>query len=48
MTYPHIRPDIKARIKSIVIPEARGIDHLPDDIAALGTTRIDSNLHHRR
>jgi len=35
MTYPHIRPELKARIKSIVIPEAGGIDHLPDDIAAL-------------
>ncbi len=35
MTYPHIRREIKARIKSIVIPEAGGIDHLPDDIHAL-------------
>jgi hypothetical protein len=35
MTYPHIQPDIKARIKSIVIPEAGGIDHLPDDVANL-------------
>ncbi len=35
MTYPHIQPDIKARIKSIVIPEAGGIDHLPDNLAAL-------------
>ena len=35
MTYPHIRPELKARIKSIVIPEAGGIDHLPDDIADL-------------
>ncbi len=35
MTYPHIRPDIKARIKSVVIPEAGGIDHLPDDITLL-------------
>jgi hypothetical protein len=35
MTYPHIHPDIKARIKSIVIPEAGGIDHLPDDLPAL-------------
>jgi hypothetical protein len=35
MTYPHIHPVIKARIKSIVIPEAGGIYHLPDDITAL-------------
>lgn len=33
MTYPHMRPEIKARIKSIVVPEAGGIDHLSDDIA---------------
>ena len=35
MTYPHIRPELKARIKSIVVPEAGGIDHLPDDVASL-------------
>jgi hypothetical protein len=35
MTYPHIRPELKAKIKSIVIPEAGGIDHLPDDVASL-------------
>lgn len=35
MTYPYIQPKIKARIKSIVVPEAGGIDHLPDDVAAL-------------
>ncbi len=35
MTYPHIRPEFKASIKSVVIPEAGGIDHLPDDLVAL-------------
>ncbi|MEW5719132.1 MAG: hypothetical protein AB1817_10925 [Chloroflexota bacterium] len=35
MTYPHIQPKIQARIKSIVVPEAGGVDHLPDDVAAL-------------
>jgi hypothetical protein len=35
MTYPHIRQDFKARIKSIVIREFSGIDHLPDDVRAL-------------
>jgi hypothetical protein len=35
MTYPHIQPNIKARIKSIVVPEAGGIDHLPDSVVAL-------------
>ena len=35
MTYLHIRPELKARIKSIVVKEFGGIDHLPDDITAL-------------
>lgn len=35
MTYPHIQPNIKARIRSIVVPEAGGIDHLPDHLADL-------------
>jgi hypothetical protein len=35
MTYPHIRPELKVTIRSIVVPEAGGIDHLPDDLAAL-------------
>ncbi len=35
MTYPHIKPEIKARIKSIVVPEFGGIDHLPDDLSRL-------------
>jgi len=35
MTYPHIKPELKARIKPIVVKEFGGIDHLPDDISAL-------------
>jgi hypothetical protein len=35
MTYPHIQEDMKVRIKSIVVPEAGGIDHLPDDLSEL-------------
>jgi hypothetical protein len=35
MTYPHIRPELKARIKSVIVKEFGGIDHLPDDIVAL-------------
>lgn len=35
MTYPHIRPEIKAKIKSIVVKEFGGIDHLPDDVSVL-------------
>lgn len=31
MTYPKLRPDVKARTKSVVIPEWGGIDELPDD-----------------
>lgn len=35
MTYPHIRPEIKQRIRSIVVKEGFGIDHLPDDLQLL-------------
>jgi len=35
MTYPHIKPELKAKIKSITVKEFRGIDHLPDDINEL-------------
>ncbi|MCZ2095925.1 MAG: hypothetical protein LC121_06560 [Anaerolineae bacterium] len=35
MTHPHIHPDLRARIASIVVSEFGGIDHLPDDIARL-------------
>lgn len=35
MTYPQIEPDIRAKIKSIVVKEFGGIDHLPDDILEL-------------
>lgn len=35
MTYPHIRSDLRTRIKSIVVKEFSGIDHLPDNLSAL-------------
>jgi hypothetical protein len=35
MTYPRIKPEMKAKIKSIVVKEFGGIDHLPDDITEL-------------
>jgi hypothetical protein len=35
MTYPHIRPELRIKIKSIVVKEFGGIDHLPDDLMAL-------------
>jgi len=30
MTYPHIREDLKKKIKSVVVKEFEGIDHLSD------------------
>lgn len=35
MTYPGIRPELKSRMKSIVVKEFSGIDHLPDNAAEL-------------
>jgi hypothetical protein len=35
MTYPGIRPELKLRIKSVVVKESGGIDHLPDNVAEL-------------
>jgi hypothetical protein len=35
MTYPHIKTELKARIKSIVVKEFGGIDHLPEDLTEL-------------
>ena len=40
MTYPHIRPELKKRIKSIVIKEFTGIDNLPDDLSQLRENRF--------
>ena len=37
MTYTHIDPELKKRIKSIVVREFGGIDHLPDNISSLNT-----------
>jgi hypothetical protein len=35
MTYPHISAEKQALIKSIIVREFEGIDHLPDDLTAL-------------
>lgn len=35
MTYPHIKPKLKAKIKSIIVKEFGGIDNLPDKISDL-------------
>jgi hypothetical protein len=40
MTYSYIRPEIKKKIKSVVVKEFAGIDHLPDTIAEL---KVPSN-----
>jgi hypothetical protein len=32
MTYPHIKPELKEKIKSVVIKEFSGIDSLPDNV----------------
>lgn len=37
ITYPQIPPGVRVRIKSIVIPEFGGLDHLPDNPQALLT-----------
>jgi len=33
MTYPHIKPELQEKIKSIVVKEFGGIDHLPNKIS---------------
>jgi len=35
MTITHVKPEIKKKIKSIVVKEFSGLDHLPDKISAL-------------
>ena len=35
MTYPHLCPELKANVKSIVVKEFGGLDHLPDDVSLL-------------
>ena len=35
MTYPQIEPDVRVGIKSFVVKEFGGIDHLPDDVSEL-------------
>jgi hypothetical protein len=42
LAYPQIRPELRGRITSIVVPEFGGIDHLPeslDDLAAFSSSR---------
>lgn len=35
MISPRLRPGLQARMRSIVVKEFEGIDHLPDDLATL-------------
>jgi hypothetical protein len=35
MTITRIRPEIRSKIKPIIVEEFRGIDHLPDDVSRL-------------
>jgi len=37
MTITYVEPEVKQKIKSIVVKEFQGIDHLPDDIDSLRT-----------
>lgn len=39
MIFPHLRPDIQGGIKSLLVKEFEGIDHLPDDLIALKSLR---------
>ena len=35
MTITYVKPEIKSKIKSVVVKEFGGIDHLPDDVSKL-------------
>ena len=35
MAYPNLRPELKNKMKSIVVKEFEGIDHIPDSISEL-------------
>lgn len=35
MVFPSLRPGLQVRIKSIIVPEFGGLEHLPDDPSAL-------------
>ncbi len=35
MTHPHIKPELKAKIKSVVVKDGGGIDHLPHNLSDL-------------
>lgn len=35
MVYPHIKPELQQKIKSVVVKEFEGVDHLPDRLEKL-------------
>ncbi len=35
MVYPNLKPELKDKIKSIIVKEFQGIDHIPDEISEL-------------
>jgi len=35
MVYPHLKPEVRLRTKSIVVKEFGGLDHLPDEMSDL-------------
>ncbi len=35
MISPHLKPEVKSKVKCVVVKEFGGIDHLPDDINSL-------------
>lgn len=47
MTYPNLKEEIQAWVRPIIVREFEGIDHLPDDVAALpgfSPTNIQNNV----
>ncbi|MBI2011374.1 hypothetical protein HYS91_01265 [Candidatus Daviesbacteria bacterium] len=42
MVYPYIDPKLKKKIKSIVVREFEGMDHLPDNLNTLKSYNMDS------
>jgi hypothetical protein len=45
MTYPRIKPVLKVRMKSIVVKEFGGIDHLPDDLSSLSKYQCKPHIN---
>jgi hypothetical protein len=37
IAFTQVRPELRARIRSIVVPEFGGIDHLPDSLEELAS-----------